>query len=156
MVQFKKTKSRYDYKAAMAGRRCEIDDVFTGVTYGPFLCGLVDDALPRVRVASERIQRKYQGSDNSKISDLEKMKRLIEILVEVGGLLGWENILDANDKPVPFTVENAISFFSQHDIDEETGKPIMTHEWLYHKVANFCSNLINFQPVDQKGLPEKN
>jgi hypothetical protein len=157
MTKFKQHKPRFDRKLASEGREFYIEDEY-GNHYGTFRCGLVDETLPRYRVTLERIKREFSAKMKNapvgKRADINE-QYVVELFVEVT-LLDWDGILDENDKPVPFSKQNAMEFFLQHEIDEESGLKYYPNNWIMSQLSEYARNVVYFQPDDQEGPAEKN
>lgn len=157
MTKFKTHKPRFDRKLASEGREFYIEDEY-GNHYGTFRCGLVDETLPRYRVALQRLQREYASKQkNAPVGKRIELDELIalELFVEIT-LLDWSGIEDEDEKPVPFSKKVALEYFSEHEIDEETGLKYYPKAWIVETLSKFARDVQNFQPADQEGLAEKN
>jgi hypothetical protein len=154
MAKFKKHKPRFDIKVANEGREIYAEDMH-GTYYGTFRVALVDTSLPRVRKAAERIQFTPVNGPIGAKSDVKDIERVVRVFIEVA-LLDWRDVLDEDDKQIPFTKDNAFEFFTQFEIDESSGERYYTYIWLLNQLSRESENFHNFQPSEQKELPEKN
>lgn len=159
MSKFKLPKPRFDRKMANEGREIYVVDE-NGTYWGTYRVALVDQTLPRYRVALERLQRKYQPiGPKGKRADISETIAA-ELFVELA-LLDWSDVadwrIDAEEgATVKFSREKAIEFFSLSEDDEETGEKYFPTAWLLAYLSRESENLANFQPLDQSEIPEKN
>lgn len=154
MAKFKKLKPRFDINVANEGREIYVEDVH-GTYLGTFRVALVDPTLPRVRKAAERIQFAPVNGPIGAKAEAKDIERVARVFVEVA-LLDWRDILDENDKQIPFSKQDAFEYLTQQDIDPVTGEKYYTHVWLLNHLSRESENIHNFQPMEQKELPEKN
>lgn len=75
---------------------------------GDFKCAYFDDHSRRVKLAQERINKKYERAIRSKTADFELI--VIEVFLEAC-LLDWRGVT-AKGKEVPFDKAVATSFFT--------------------------------------------
>lgn len=159
MTKFKLPKPRFDRKIANDGREIYVTDE-NGTYWGTFRIALVDQTLPRYRLALERLSRKYQPTGpKGKRADLNETIAA-ELFVELA-LLDWTDVADWNPDAkegatVPFSKAKAVEFFSLCETDEETGEPYYPVAWLLARLSREAEDLTNFQPLDQTEPPEKN
>lgn len=156
MSKFKLPKPRYDRSLANAGREIYITD--ENETYwGTFTVGLIDSSLPRYRLAVEKLTRKYQPNKGPKGKRVDIDETIAaELFVELA-LIDWKDVGDwrPNSKDgatMPFTKENAVEFFTLHEIDEETGDKIYLTAWLLGRLSREAEDISNFQPEEQEGV----
>ena len=154
MAKFKKHKPRFDLKVANEGREIYVEDIH-GTYLGTFRVALVDPTLPRVRKAAERIQFAPVNGPIGAKAAAKDVERVARVFVEVA-LLDWLDILDEDDKQIPFNKDVAFEYLTQFEIDEATGERFYTHVWLLNHLSRESENIHNFQPMEQKELPEKN
>lgn len=136
-----KTFKRYDAATAEEGVFFKIDDE-VGNEYGEFKCRYLDPHSPKTDVLMKRIRQKYAADIRSKkMSDMDAVRA---VFVE-GVLMDWKGVLDVNDKPVPFTLANAIAFFNLED-----------NRWLLNELSVLAGDVKNFQAQAAIEEVEKN
>ena len=125
-----KTFKRYDDETANDGVFFNITDEL-GNEYGEFKCRYLDPHSPQTEVVMKRIRKKYAADIRSKkLSDMDAVRA---VFVE-GVLADWKGVLDANDKPVPFSLPVAIEFFNLED-----------NRWLLNELSELAGDVKNFQ-----------
>lgn len=159
MSKFKLPKPRFDRQRANEGREIYVTDE-NGTYWGTYRVALVDQTLPRYRVALERLQRKYTpvGPKGKRVDVGETIAA--ELFVELA-LLDWKEVADwrpdAKDGTYrEFSKAAAIEFFSLSEDDEETGEKYFPTAWLLAYLSRESENLANFQPPEQSEAPEGN
>lgn len=110
MAKFKKH-VRYDKDMANDGVWFSIIDEVEN-NYGEFRLRHVDRANPRTKLDFKRIQTKYQESIRSGKMTTDESQR---IYFCEAVLVDWKGVLDEKGKEVPFTVADAIEYFSDDD-----------------------------------------
>lgn len=159
MSNFKLPKPRFDRKLANEGREIYIEDE-NGTYWGTFRIALVDQTLPRYRVALQSLQRKYApNGPKGKRANVDD-NIAAELFVELA-LLDWHDVADWNPSAKegakrPFSKAAAIEFFTLNEIDEETGEKYYPVQWLLQRLSREAEDLTNFQPVEQEEAPEGN
>jgi len=161
MSKFKLPKPRFDRKIANEGREFYIEDE-NGTYWGTFRIGLIDNTLPRYRLALEKLSNKYNNNPKGPLGKRIALDDNIaaELFVELA-LIDWKDVGDWHEDAkdgamIPFTKANAVEFFTLHDIDEETGDKIYHTAWLLKRLSEESENIRNFQPAEQTEDAEGN
>lgn len=140
MAKFKKFK-RYDDTTAEEGVWFEIHDPI-GQYYGSFKCRYLDPYSPKSELIMGRLRKKYAAAMRSKaMSELDAGRA---VFVE-GVLMDWKDVLDENDKPVPFKLADALEFFGDDD-----------NRWLLNEISALANDVMNFQKIADVEEIEKN
>lgn len=162
MSKFKLPKPRFDRKMANEGREIYVTDE-NDTYWGTFRVALVDQTLPRYRIALERLQRKYQpNGPKGKRADINETIAA-ELFVELA-LLDWKEVAEWREEAgtdldddgfVKFSKARAVEFFSLDETDED-GEVYYPVAWVLSRLSREAEDLANFQPLDQSDAPEKN
>lgn len=123
----------YDTATAEEGEFFSIydnDETF----YGEFRLKYIDPHSRSHEAAMKRVRAKYaQEIRTKKLTGYDSLK---VVLVELH-MVDWRLPTDPNDpkaEPVPFTIDNALEYFSM----DET-------KWIAHKLSDLCSEPTNFK-----------
>jgi len=129
VTKFKfKTPSSYNMAAAQAGVPFTYVDK-DGTTWGTFIVSLFNTDSKFVRVALERFHRENKEALDKMESD---QARGVLTFINVS-LHGWESV-DENDKPIPFTPQNAADYFDA--IDDQA---------MFDAIVEFAQDKSNFK-----------
>jgi hypothetical protein len=145
MSKFKFVK-RFDSGKAEDGVWFRVEDEMEN-SHGRFLCPLFDPTTQRYRVTLERLQREYPKSKNGqphptiKAMGDDAVQKMI--FVEMS-LIDWE-VEGADGKLIPFTKQDALEYFSEPE-----------SQYVYEYLRMNASDVRNYQPEEQKELPEGN
>lgn len=100
---------RFDNDVAAEGKWFEVYDEHDN-HYGDFKLALADPESRGYKLAQERIRTKFAREIRSNKFDLDAFKK--EMLLAVV-LLDWRGLLGENDKPIPYSKDNARDYFDQ-------------------------------------------
>lgn len=109
VFNFAKPVARYDMARANDGITKAVYDE-NKTYYGHWTFGLQDDANPRVRVNKERYDRVH----SERTEGFTRLEKIVDIFVELY-LKGWDGILDADGKKMPYSKEAAKAYLNHPD-----------------------------------------
>lgn len=133
---------RYDDTVADEGQWFSVYDT-DDTLYGEFKLKFLDAHKKEGELAYKRVRSKYATEIRTK--KLGAYDSLKVVLVELH-MVDWKlptNPDDAKAKPIPFSIENALEYFSM----DET-------KWIAHQLSEYASDASNFKGGEQPTAEE--